>query len=548
MLAGAADALSSADRKELDRLERQSRPETPLWDGQEILPRPNVQAMDDGDNVPASWDPDTTPSMATEAGQPASSPHTPTQGTAAGPSMLHRTAFTGSTLGSKECNQSGSTSPAANSTAASSAELEAKMAMLQQRIAAKKAAAKVAAKARNASGDPSTASSRTAPDQAVEAQAKSMPPHAEPVTVGPPDPAPTGAKLPKVSGTVYSSSTNLLHSGDTHEGIQPASSHSPRQLCVPRPCLSSSSSTVLPVSDFGHGRADATASSCRSELPGYNGQSHDQAVGHRKAATSADAGDTQLAASTDSKQAEETGTGSVASELPAAATQTAVTGSDQGRSGQGHVDRDSSTSSPQACLPSVYHKQDEQEAQNSQDSQAHLDSSSWLVLLGSQGMSSDVPAIGSIASRLSDNTAFHAAADTPLPGQNQEQVRSGSQPDKTSCAVAAMNITAGRLEVMQRHAPLVLQEKAANEAHRNPKPAVPIESERPDKSVARELLVAQVEQKMTSVQGVHTATMASEAYPKQAVNDVILRQLQAGSFWADTRDSATPMDIDVTLS
>ena len=344
MLAVAADALSPADRKELDGLERQSRPETPLWDGQEILPRPNVQAMDDGDNVPASWDQDTTPSMATEAGQPASSPHTPTQGTAAGPALLHRTAFTGSTLGSKECNQSGSTSPAANSTAASSAELEAKMAMLQQRIniAAKKAAAKAAAKARNPSGDPSAVSSRTAPDQAVETQAKSMPPHAEPVTAGPPDPAPIGAKLPKMSGTVYSSSTNLLHEGDTHEGIQPASSHSPRQLCVPRPCLSSSSSTVLPVSDFGHGRADATASSCSSELPGYQSQSHDQAVGHHKAAASADAGDTQLAASTDNKQAEQRGTGSVASGLPAAATQTAVTESDQGRSGQGHIDRDSS--------------------------------------------------------------------------------------------------------------------------------------------------------------------------------------------------------------
>ena len=163
-------------------------------------------------------------------------------------------------------------------------------------------------------------------------------------------------------------------------------------------------------------------------------------------------------------------------------------------------------------------------------------------------MSSDVPAIGSIASRLSDNTAFHAAVDTPLPGQKQEQVRSGSQPNKTSCATAAMNITAGRLEVMQRHAPLVLQDKAADEAHRNPKPDVPVKSERPDKSLARELPIAQVEQKMTSTQGVHTATMASEAYPKQAVNDVIPRQLQAEFFWADTRDSATPMDIDVALS
>ena len=538
MLAEASGALSSADRKELDWLERQSRPVMPLWDGQEILPRPRVQAIDDGDNAPDSWDQPTNASMPTSPaqGQNGSGPHTSAQGAVGGASPLHETATTGI---SYECNQSGSTSPAAKSTAASVAELEAKRAMLQQRIATKRAAAKAAAKAHKASVDPSTASSSTADDHSVETQARSMPPHAETFTAGPPGPAPMPVNPPKIPRTVCSSSTALLHSSNTHEGIEPASSHSHQQLRVLGPRPGSSSSTTPPVSDYGHSQADATASSCRNELPGGKGQT--QAVGRHQAATSTASGDTQLAASIDSKQDGQIGTDTVANELPAAATQTAVTGSDLGLSHQGPVTP--STPSPQASLPSVHHNHDEQQAQNNQDSQAHLDPSGWLVLLRSQGNTSDEAATVSVGSRVIDNNSLHAAVNPPLPGQQQEEPGPGSQSNRASCAVAAMEITAGRVEVIQRHAPLVLQDRAAMEIHRNPKPAGPVDSGPPDECMARELPAAQAEQTMTSSHSIHLATMASQAYPKQPVNDV---QLQAGSFLADGRDSASPMDIDDT--
>ena len=465
LLTEASDALSSADRKELGQLVHQgywqSRPATPLWDGQEILHRPSVQAIDDGDNAPASWDQDTKPSMpaAPAQGQHGSSPPAP--------SPLHETASISIGLG----NQSGSTSPAANSTAASTAQLEAKMAMLQQRIAAKKAAAKVAAKACKASGDPSAASSSKAPDQAVETQARSMPLQAESVTAGSPDPASTSVKLPKISATVYSSSTILLHSADTNEGNQPASSHSPEQLRVPEQLDGSSSSTILPVSDLGQSQADATANSCGSALPGDTSQP--QAVGQDPLVTGAASEDTQLVVV---KQHGQIGTGSPANQLPASVSQNAVSGSDQDLITRGQCGG-FKTAPPAGSWPSFHHSY--AEAQNRQSSQAHLDSSGWMEVLRPHGSPVDAAAISSTGSRLSGNKALQAAINTPLSHQQQGEPGPDSRPRERSLADAAMALTAKRLEVMQSHMPHVLQDKAAMETHNSPKSVEPVNSEQP---------------------------------------------------------------------
>ena len=410
-------------------------------------------------------------------GQHGSSPHTLPQGAVGGLAPLHGTASTGISLGSNECNQSGSISPAPKSTAASTAELEAKMAMLQHRIAAKKAATKAAAKARKASEDPSAGSSSKTPNEAVEPQARRLPSRGEAVTAGPPaDPASMRSKLPKISGTVYSSSMTVLHSSDTHEGNQPASRHSLQQSCVADQ-QHSSSSTILPVADLSHSQADATASSCSSALLGDTSQS--LILGQDPVVSGTASQHTQLVDRKQQLQAQ-IGTGMSADQLPAPASQAAVSGPDQDLITRRQCSAYNTTAAAAATgsLPSFHHKH--VEAQNREISQAHLDPTGWMEVFRPHGSPPDAVPISSIGSRLSGNEALQAAISTPLPHQQQGESGPDSRPCGRSCADRAMAVTARRLEVMQSHMPRVLQDEAAVETHSNPKSVVPVDSEPAD--------------------------------------------------------------------
>lgn len=147
MLTEAADALSTTDRRNLSQLVQQSRVK-PLWDGQPIQHRASarsVQAADEGDLAPASWE------QSKDACMPATPAQLQTQhisnactsvssqdpDTKASPvcGIAHSSIGTGPSASGMITPQE---STAAGSTTA--AELEAKMAELKGRIAARKAA------------------------------------------------------------------------------------------------------------------------------------------------------------------------------------------------------------------------------------------------------------------------------------------------------------------------------------------------------------------------------------------------------------------------
>ncbi len=103
MLSEAADALSPTDRKELSHLVQQAKVAKPLWDGQPIQNRPSpsgAQAVDEGENAPASWDHDkdsTMPAQSQSQVQEKSVPRTSSQSqdTGAVSASLHGTVSRG---------------------------------------------------------------------------------------------------------------------------------------------------------------------------------------------------------------------------------------------------------------------------------------------------------------------------------------------------------------------------------------------------------------------------------------------------------------------
>ena len=528
----AADAMSPTDRKELERLEQQSRPANytkPLWDRQDILPRPDVQAIDEGDNAPASWDQDSAPSVpavsAQEPGQHGSPPHIPAQGVAAVPGTGPCT-----NLGSNEVAHSDSTSPVSQTTTGSITAMEmkikAKMAEGHQKIAAaKKAAAKAAAKARKAAGDPPTTSSSTAPRNSRPAQSES-------VTTGCCESPSASLKLRKTS--VQNSSMSVLHTGGISEGHHPANHHNDQPVLVPEQQHRSSTTSKLAMPDLGHAQADTKANTHGSALP-----RHPHAVYPNQATSSIASAVTQLAASTDSKQDGQISTGSSANQLPGSV---AVSGPDEGAATEGHS-LEGNSASPAASPPAVCDKYAGHEAKHRQTSQGHLDPTSWDVLLCPSSSSSSAAAISGVGSTLSGNIALCAAANTPLPGQKPTQPRAGSQPNVRSLAAAAMAATAERLKVMNSHAfmPSVLQDKTAVET--DLKLAMPINSAPPDECIAGESPAVQAEQSVAFAPSTRTLQA-----PDQCFNDKVPRQADSWQALSlDGSDTATPMDIDATL-
>ena len=518
MLSEAADALSLADARELRQLVQQAEVAKPLWDGQPIQNRPSpssAQAVDEGDNAPASWDYDqdtTMPAKSQSQVQEKSVPQTPSQSqdTGAVSASLHGTTSRGNSL---DDPQSGSIPSQAITTAA---ELEAKMAKLKEKIAAKKAAAAAAAAAatRNklpASGDTSAVTSDTAPEVSATAQAKPKPSCS--VAAAASNSGAMQVEPARASGAVFSSvmyaSNHLSHTSD--------------KTCRHLPSL------TLPVLDSSQTWHAAHASS-HSACPG------DSKDGFQAA--------NQAFANTARPQADHVG-----GVPPAVPVATSINASH--RSAQGcFSDQPAGPHSapPLASTPSVSQMQSEQEAQMQQSSQAHFDPHSWgFVQSWRDGQSPQDTSMRTSADAKARDSKPLDAAHTPLmPSQHTAEGQQGlhchyNHPPHVSDAAAAAAATTRRIQILNGHAPHVLQHTAYKDMDSNLRSAVLVSAATPNGSStcsisSMSVNLAVPQSPSASAQLVHVPAASS---PSQDNGTVAADQVE--------NECMVPMEIDATL-
>ncbi len=518
MLSEAADALSPTDRKELSHLVQQAKVAKPLWDGQPIQNRPSpsgAQAVDEGDNAPASWDHDkdsTMPAQSQSQVQKKSVPRmsSQSQDTGAVSASLHGTVSRGNSL---DDAQSGSIPSQAFTAAAGSttaAELEAKMAKIKEKIAAKRAAA--AAKARNtmpASGNTSAINRDTAPEVSATAQANQMPLQSCSVAAAASNSGAMEVEPARVSGAVVSSATSA--------GKRP--SQTSDKTCRHPP------SFPLPMPDSSQSQRASTASS-HSALPG------DSKDGFQAAA--------QAYANTARLQACHAGR-----DLPAAPDATSINVCHE--SAQGCFSEQPAgphSAPPQASSPLVGQMQSEQEAQISQPHQAHFDPHSWDFVQTQQGSIQDASICPSADAKASDSKPLEGA-NTLLMSSTAEPQQGllchYNQPHQGSHAAAAVAATARRMQILNRHAPHVLQHTAHKDINSNLKSAVPVSAAPPNGSSTSSFSYLSVnpavaQAPFASAQPIYVAAASS---PSQHSGIVAADQ--------NENECMVPMEVDASL-
>ena len=523
MLSEAADALSSADRWELRQLVQQAKVAKPLRDGQPIQNRPspsNVQAVDAGDNAPASWDHDKDPTMPAKSQSQVQQKSVPrvssqSQDTGAVTASLHGTPSRGNTLEDAQAGSIPSQATKAAVGSATAAEIEAKMAKLKEKIAAKKAAAAAAAAVRNklpASGDTSAVNSDTAPEVSATAQATQVPLQSCSVAAAAFNSGAMQLEPARSPGAVFSSAmyAGNLPSQTSDETYR----HSPS---FPHPVPDSSQTW----------HAATTVASSHSAFPGDSKDGFpapDQAV-----------------ANTARSQA-----GHVGGVLPASPVATSLNvyrDSTQGCFSEQHAGPHSAP--PLTSSPSVGQMQSEQEAQLQQLSPAHFDPDSWSFVQSWRDWQSpqDASICPSADARAHDSRPLEAA-NKLMPSQHTAERVQGFHCEHNhlphvSHAAAAAAATARRIQILNRHAPYVLQHTAHKDVDSNLKPAMPVLAAPPNGSSTSSISCPSVslpvpQSPFASAQQIYVAAASSPSQDKGVVA-------------ADQIECMVPMEIDSSL-
>lgn len=446
-----ADALSMADSRELTQFMQQAKAAKPLWDRQPILNRTSPskeQAVDEGDNAPASWDHAKDATMPAEPAQSQvhqkSAPRTPSLSadTGAVSTSPYGAVPKGSSL--LDSAQSSGTSLPANTPAGrpTAAELEARMAKIKDKIAAKKAAA--AAKAHNtvhASPNSSAVNSDTASEASAMTQINKAPLQSYGIATATESAADAATadsvalelKPTKVSGSVCSSSMSAMHTGK-----EPASMHSQR----------------LPQTPDKQVRNPHVARSSQRQHASSTPMHHALARESSGASQAAD----QAGANRASLQAGHARTDFPAKQVPVLASNSVHHGSTQQVFSERQLSGPHTAPSP-ASMPSVAQMHNEEEVHSSQANQAHLDPHSWHTVLGQPGGAHDARII--LDADANCNKHVQAASTQLMPSENaaeQEAVPcQWSQQQQESHAAAALAVTARRVRVLNSDMPLVLQ-------------------------------------------------------------------------------------------
>ncbi len=522
MLSEAADALSPADRWELRQLVQQAKVATPLWDGQPIQNRPspsNAQAVDEGDNAPASWDHDkdtTMPAKSPSQIQQKSVPRmsSQSQDTGAVSASLHATVSRGN---SSNAVQSGSIpSPAITAPASSTiaAELEAKMAKLKEKIAAKKAAAAAAAARIKlpASGDTSVVNSDIAPEVSATAQANQVPLQACNVAAAACNSGALQMEPARASGAVFSSATYA-----SNQLSQTSDNSYRHQISFPH---------SVPDSSQTWHAATAVASSHSAFLRDSKDkfQAADQAFANTPRAPA----------------------GHVGGVLPAVPVATSINVS-HGSAQECFIEQPAGpyTAPPLASGPSVGQMQSEQEAQIQQSSQAHFDAHSWNFVQSWRDWQS--PQDGSIwpsaYAGARDSKPLEAVPTPLIPSQHTAERQQGMQchynhPPRMSHAAAAAAATARRIQILNSHAPHVLQQTTHKDTDSYLKSAMPVSAAPPSGSSTSSISCPSVDlhvpqSPFASAQQIHVAAASS---PSQDKGVVAAHQIE--------NECMVPMDVD----
>lgn len=560
ILTEAADALSITDRRNLSQVVQQSRVDKPLWDRQPIQHRASpssVQAVDEGDHAPASW----------EQSKDACMPATPAQLQPQRESNACTSVQSqdSDTRGSPVCgvadssigtgpSASGMITPQASTTAGSitAAELEAKMAELKGRIAARKAAAAAAAKAHSVPlptpADASTANSREEAQASAAFPTNAMPLPAKQVTRVVGSSASVPLRPPKVSGSIYSSSMSQLHRPDERTGRQPTSTHSHQQPQVPHKQDRHLSESTAPAPDFSQSQPSTAASTHISAPPNCSLLPH--ASGQAVADTASQGA--ALAADAASKQYGQAAAGQPVTAAPVSScafhtsAQDIFTTSPPVTAHSQQVQSDSlppmSVSLP--SLRSIGRKHVEEGTQNRQSSQTHFDPAAWPFF---HQQNARVPP----DAKASASKHPHATASNHFdPSQPPEQQAGLHRPDKRasggSHAAAAVAATAKRVDVMNNHMPHVLRYTVPTimDADSNFTSAMSGFSMRPYECMTIDS--AQARDSMPAVVASEENSKVAPPYPRQNMGDGVVdqRPMHMSGSPAANAECVVPMDFD----